>query len=91
MACCRHRAWQRQLRFALVWILFILMALFYSIPIGAVQAIIEVNRLSKIPGFKQLVSISFIRSIIQAILPGEIPRPSAFRGTMEMIFSFAWL
>lgn len=47
------------------------MALFYTIPIGAVQAIIEVDRLSKISAFRKLVDIAFIRSIIEAILPGE--------------------
>ncbi len=47
------------------------MALFYTIPIGAVQAIIEVDRLSKIEAFRKLVDITFIRSIIEAILPGK--------------------
>ena len=52
------------------------MALFYSIPIGAVQAIIEVDRLRNVPGFKQLVSITFVRSLIEAILPryAALPR-----------------
>ena len=59
-----------------VWVLFSLLALFYTIPIGAIQAIIEVNRLEKIVVFKQLVSVAFVRSLIEAILPGEGP-PSA--------------
>ena len=67
----RLRAWSKFTRFALIWILFVVMALFYTIPIGAVQAIIEVDRLKNIPVFKQLVNISFIRSIIEAILPGR--------------------
>ena len=54
----------------LIWVLFVLMALFYTIPVAAVQAIIEVDRLNGIPGFKKLIDITFIRSIIEAILPG---------------------
>jgi len=70
---CRHRAWQRQTRFIVIWVLFVVMALFYTIPVAAVQAIIEVDRLKGIPGFKQLVDITFTRSLIQAILPGAPP------------------
>lgn len=62
--------WERQTRKIVVWVLFILMALFYSIPIGAMQGIIEVQRLSDVPVFKQLVSVAFVRSLIEAILPG---------------------
>ena len=69
---CRHRAWQRQFRFILIWVLFVLLALFYTIPVGAVQAIIEVDRLRNIPGFNTLVSVTFLRSIIEAILPGAL-------------------
>ena len=56
-----------------IWVLFGLLALFYTIPIGAIQAIIEVDRLDNIVVFKQLVSITFVRSLIEAILPGEGP------------------
>ena len=42
-----------------------------QIPVGAIQAILEVQRLSKYPPFKQLVKIAFTRSLIEAILPSE--------------------
>ena len=72
MLCCRHRAWERQSRFVIIWVLFILLSLFYTIPVGAVQALIEVQRLNSIPGFKELNSITFINALIQAILPGAL-------------------
>ena len=40
------------------------------IPIGAVQALVNVQLLSKIPPFKQLLQISFTNAIIVSILPG---------------------
>jgi hypothetical protein len=57
----------------MIWVLFVLMALFYTIPVAAVQAIIEVDRLKNIVVFKQLVNITFIRSLIESILPGTPP------------------
>ena len=42
-----------------------------QVPVGAIQAILQVNRLQNITPFKQLVNISFTRSLIQSILPGE--------------------
>ncbi len=42
-----------------------------QIPVGAIQALLEVQRLSKYPPFKQLVNIAFTRSLIESILPCE--------------------
>lgn len=67
---CRWRTWERKIRFALVWTAFIFMTLFFMVPVGAVQSLLEVNRLEKIPFFSTLVSYPFLRSIITAILPG---------------------
>ncbi|KAK9864573.1 hypothetical protein WJX84_004373 [Apatococcus fuscideae] len=66
------RDWERRLRFLVVWTLFVLLALFYTIPVGAIQAILEVQRLSKYPPFKQLVNIAFTRSLIESILPSLV-------------------
>lgn len=41
------------------------------IPVGAVQALVNVALLSKIPPFKQLLKINFTNAIIVSILPGE--------------------
>lgn len=40
------------------------------IPVGAVQALVNVQLLSKIPPFKQLLNIPFTNAIIVSILPG---------------------
>ena len=64
------------------------MALFYTIPIAAVQAIIEVNRLYKITFFRKLLDITFIRSIIQAILPGRQISAHIFKLLLEFLASF---
>lgn len=42
------------------------------IPIGAVQALVNVSLLEKIPPFKQLLDIQFINAIIVSILPGAL-------------------
>ena len=40
---CRWRSWERQLRFVAVWGAFVALALFYIIPITAVQGLINVR------------------------------------------------
>ena len=48
------------------------------IPVGAVQALVNVSLLSKIPPFKQLLNIAFTNAIIVSILPGMFKtRPSS--------------
>ena len=68
--CCRRmRAWERELRVGLIWAAFIALTLFYAIPVGAVQALVEVDRLQNIPVFKQLLRITFIRALLQSVFP----------------------
>jgi len=61
------RSWERSSRGALMWICFILLTLFFLIPVAAIQAILTTN-----------VSVSFIQdipivnSIITAILPSLV-------------------
>ena len=40
------------------------------IPVGAVQALVNVQLLNKIPPFKQLLKIQFTNALIVSILPG---------------------
>ena len=42
------------------------------IPIGAVQALVNVSLLKKIPPFKQLLKVNFTNAIIVSILPGVL-------------------
>ena len=37
---------------------------------GAAQALVEVQRLQKYPFFHQILSVGFVKSIFQAIIPG---------------------
>ncbi|KAK9852109.1 hypothetical protein WJX84_005426 [Apatococcus fuscideae] len=91
----RLKGWQRHLRFILWWTLFVLLALFYTVPVGAIQAILQVNRLQNITPFKQLVNISFTRSLIQSILPvlvlkiflALVPKLLAFMNTKQGMIS----
>ncbi|KAK9845039.1 hypothetical protein WJX74_009951 [Apatococcus lobatus] len=86
---------QRKVRFMVIWVLFALLALFYMIPVGAIQAILEVQRLQNITPFKQLVNISFTRSLIESILPvivlklflALLPKILAFMNTKQGISS----
>jgi Calcium-dependent channel, 7TM region, putative phosphate len=56
-------------RFWLVWAGFTAMALLFMIPVGAVQALLTISNLSKIPGITQAMSLPVVPSIISGILP----------------------
>ncbi|KAK9804434.1 hypothetical protein WJX72_012500 [[Myrmecia] bisecta] len=68
----RWRKWERKVRTVLVWSAFVCLTLFYMIPVGAVQALIEVSRLQQVPFFREILNIDFVRSILTAILPGLV-------------------
>ena len=59
---CRLRSWEKATRFTVIWTIFVVLALFYTIPIGAVQAIIEVQRLESIGFFRALIRIEIGRA-----------------------------
>eukprot|EP00884_Botryococcus_braunii_P018963 jgi/Botrbrau1/5750/Bobra.0134s0023.2 len=65
----RIRGWERTVRFWLVWAAFIAMALLFMIPVGAVQALLTISNLSKIPGINQAMSLPVVPSVISGILP----------------------
>ena len=52
--------------------------------VGAVQALVEVQRLQNIPGFRQLLQITFIRALLQSIFPSE---QQPLHGICIMVFS----
>ena len=56
-----------------IWAAFVALALFYLIPVSAIQALVEVDRLRHIPFFRALVDIEFINAILQSILPSVAP------------------
>lgn len=68
----RWRTWERSFRTKIIWVLFAVMCMFYLIPIGAIQAIVNVSLLKKITPFKQLLRITFVNAIIVSILPGLV-------------------
>jgi hypothetical protein len=53
-----------------VWAAFIMLTFFYLIPIGAIQALINIDQLRKIHVFAVIIDLPVIKSIIVAILPG---------------------
>jgi hypothetical protein len=63
---------ERMLRFIMAWALLFVIASFYLIPIGAIQALIEVQKLEKYPFFSTITQVKFLNSIITAIVPGLV-------------------
>ena len=71
MLCyARWRAWERSVRFVAVWGAFVVLTAFYSIPIIAIQGLINIDQLRKIHAIAVIIDLSFVRSVITAILPG---------------------
>lgn len=69
---CRWRRWEHLLRGSIIWGIFVVLTLFYLVPVSAVQALIEVDRLNQIAFFRALTNIRFINAILQAILPSAL-------------------
>ncbi|KAG2482060.1 hypothetical protein HYH03_018986 [Edaphochlamys debaryana] len=53
-----------------LWILFWLMALFFMIPVTAIQALIEVPKLARLPVLGPIVRAPAVRQILEAVVPG---------------------
>ena len=70
----RWRAWERAVRFVGVWGAFVVLTLFYLIPIIAIQGLINIDQLRKIRVIAIIIDLPVVRSIITAILPGTVLR-----------------
>lgn len=64
------RKWEVSIRNTLMWALFWCICIFYLIPVTALQALIEIDRLDDYPVIKDIINVAFIRSLLVAILPG---------------------
>lgn len=67
-----YRAWERTARTVSIWTSFALLCIFFMIPIGIVQAMIEIDRLEKYAVIGPIVKVSFIRGILVGILPNLV-------------------
>lgn len=80
------RGWERLVRSILIWTCFALLCLFFMIPIGIVQAMIEIDRLEKYAVIGSIVKISFIKGILQGILPNIVLK--IFLALLPMLLQF---
>ena len=54
------------------WAAFVVLTLFYAIPIIAIQGLINIDQLRKIHVIAVIIDLPVVRSIITAILPGAV-------------------
>eukprot|EP00803_Ostreobium_quekettii_P011457 evm.model.scf_1059.5 EVM.evm.TU.scf_1059.5 scf_1059:28549-38537(-) len=68
----KWRSWEKAIRTNCIWMAFGVMCFTFMIPVAAIQALIEIERLEKydIPGLNELLEIHVFRSLLVAILPG---------------------
>ncbi|GLC42964.1 hypothetical protein PLESTB_000282200 [Pleodorina starrii] len=57
-------------RLYILWAAFWMMTLFFMIPVTAIQALIEVPKLAKVPVLGAIVTAPAVRQILEAIVPG---------------------
>ena len=53
----------------LAWALFALLAIFYLIPVGAVQALLQVDKLDQYKFFRVIMDVSSCCTVVSAIIP----------------------
>ncbi|KAK9861196.1 hypothetical protein WJX84_002371 [Apatococcus fuscideae] len=68
------RAWERNVRSILIWAIFIVLTIFYIVPISAIQVYIQVNRLSRVAALKWLVTWPVLSGFFVAFLPTLVLR-----------------
>jgi len=68
----RWRSWERTVRTMLMWSLFGALCCTFMIPVAAVQALVQIDRLEHLPVVKDLLKITFFRSLVIAVLPGLV-------------------
>ncbi|KAL6760771.1 hypothetical protein V8C86DRAFT_1039267 [Haematococcus lacustris] len=68
----RMRAWERTLRTMVLWGAYVALVLFFIIPVGIVQALIEVPRLASVPVLGTIVNLPVIKQVLEGIVPGLV-------------------
>lgn len=81
-----YRGWERSLRLAAAWGLFIFMMLTFMIPVTFVQGLIAIDNLDSWPGVSFILDQPFLRGIVQSVLPGLAL--TIFLALVPMIITF---
>ena len=68
----RMRAWERQIRGIIMWLVFIAIIILYLPVCLAIQAAVNLDNAKKVPGLKTLVDLPFISQVVQGLLPGVL-------------------
>ncbi|MEW5318377.1 MAG: hypothetical protein WDW38_009602 [Sanguina aurantia] len=79
-------SWRRTTQTNLFLALFWAMTFFYLIPVGAIQALVDVPKLATIPGLDKLVDNPAVKQVLEAILPGLVLK--VFLAIVPIILAF---
>ncbi|GBF92769.1 hypothetical protein Rsub_05388 [Raphidocelis subcapitata] len=66
----RLRLWERSMRRFLVVALLAVLALFYVVPVAALQGVLQLDRLRELPFLATLLDLPVVHSLLLGLLPG---------------------
>ncbi|EFJ47929.1 hypothetical protein VOLCADRAFT_91422 [Volvox carteri f. nagariensis] len=70
----RLRLWQISWRTAVARTAFMALLLSYTVPVSALQGLMQLRRLERLPVVKVIVRLSVVRSLLSGLLPGAVLR-----------------
>ena len=66
------RSWERIARMSFFWGVYVFLLFFYIVPVSAIQAMIEVPRLANIAVIGDIVTLPFVRQVLEGSLPSLV-------------------